>query len=790
MGKTLNAKDLQRIEMRIGKAKQILASSDPEYAKLTPGEQMAAAAKQAAEDIVFEKKRAAINVARQIVAHDINHRFMEAQAPKENRFAALRRIAVVDQDRGANVRAQEQVRQGIVKDSLRQLQQVADVTSKYFGFLTNRAAVRDMIREGMGEDSHNPTAKAAWKAWADVAENLRQQFNEAGGAIRKLSYGYVPQRWDWYKASKVSTEEFIGDFLPRLRRDAYFNENGSPMTDGQLRDFLAKAHDSIRTDGASDLEPGEQGESALKNRRQERRVIHLKDGDAWMDMQAKYGQGSMLEAMIGHVNGMARDIAAMKTWGPNADAGFKTMLDMAEKAESKRMAPDKIAAERYKTQVSYDIASGKLGPMANPTIARMAQNVRALMMFKLGSSAISALSDGANVRAIARANNIPQIKAWLHQMKAWTSSDYRQFVRSQGAGIEATVGHINRFAEEVTHAGMPMQIATSLLRVFGLNFVDGVRRTGMGGVMMEHLGSLVAKHETVPEGTVIASRGITNDTWQIWRQAKLERGMLTPDSVGRVEGLTPSMRRQAMQDLTGAMASDVDTVVPMPTDRTRAKVQAALGAANFARGTVGGELMRSLLQFKGFPLAMFGNAMRRMAGIPTLKGKAFYAAEFIATASILGAVSVQLKELANGKNPQDMTDPKFAGRAFVQGGALGLYGDTLKAVVDPYGFALGDQLGPTVSTIEDFEKLFTKGNRGATGTQLLRGMTPEPFYAKAAIDHLIFQRMQDYFSPGYGMRAQQRAQADFHNGFYWQPSTSRNIPAPQAPNFRTAIGKR
>ena len=40
----------------------------------------------------YEKKRAAINVARQIVAHDINHRFMEAQAPKENRFAALRRM--------------------------------------------------------------------------------------------------------------------------------------------------------------------------------------------------------------------------------------------------------------------------------------------------------------------------------------------------------------------------------------------------------------------------------------------------------------------------------------------------------------------------------------------------------------------------------------------------------------------------------------------------------------------------------------------------------------------------
>ena len=791
LGRTLTAADLRGIQTRIAQARRVLAASDPKYKDMTEGEQVVAAGKQAAQDIAFEKKRTAMNVARQIIAHDTNQTFMQAQAAKgENGFAAGKRIATTYQNRGANVRSQEQIRQGIVNNSVRRFDKLAQVTSKYFGFLTNKSAVRDIVRESRGEDTHNGTAKEAWKAISDVLEDLRQQFNDAGGAIRKLAYGYIPQHWDWYRASKVDADTFVNDFFPRVDRNTLVNENGSLMSDSQVKALLADFHDSVRTDGASDINPGAIGQKALKNRRQERRVIHLKDADSWMDMQAKYGTGSLLEGLVSHVNGMARDIAAMKTWGPNVEAGQKAFLDEAEKAAAGKLTPAEIAQQRYEAQAFMDVAGGKIGPMANPRIARMAANVRSVMLVKLGSSAISALSDGANVRAIARANSIPQIRAWVHQMKAWSSSDYRQFIRSQGAGIEAISHQTARFAEEVTQHGMPSQIANSLLRVFGLNFIDNVRRTGTAGMLMEHLGHLVSQHETVPEGTVIASRGISNETWQVWRQAKLDRDMLTPDSIARVEGLDPKARRQAMQDLTGAMASDVDTVVPMPTDRTRARVQAKLGSANFARGTIGGELMRSMLQFKGFPLAMFGNAWQRMAGLPTTGSKVLYAAEFIATASILGAVSVQLKELANGKNPQDMTDPKFAGRAFVQGGALGLYGDTLKAVVDPYGFALGDQLGPTVSTAEDIEKLFHSGNRAGTAIRLAKGFTPEPFYAKAAIDHLIFQRLQDYYSPGYAQRAQQSAVKDFNNGYYWPPSTAQQVTAPQAPNFNTAIGRR
>ena len=45
-----------------------------------------------------------------------------------------------------------------------------------------------------------------------------------------------------------------------------------------------------------------------------------------------------------------------------------------------------------------------------------------------------------------------------------------------------------------------------------------------------------------------------------------------------------------------------------------------------------------------------------------------------------------------------MTDPKFAARAWIQGGSSGLLGDLVgNALVSPYKEHLTDMLGPTVS---------------------------------------------------------------------------------------------
>lgn len=274
--------------------------------------------------------------------------------------------------------------------------------------------------------------------------------------------------------------------------------------------------------------------------------------------------------------------------------------------------------------------------------------------------------------------------------------------------------------------------------------------------------------------------------------------MLTPASIAQLANRSEGVKRDAMQALVGAVSRDVDTVVPMPTLKARASIEyQALGK----RGTAAGEIARSLLQFKSFPIAMISNHWQRLQQMPTPGGKALYAAELIATSTILGALSVQLKSMVAGNNPQDMTDPKFAGRAFVQGGAAGLYGDVLvNLYASPFKERLTDQMGPLSGSLADLydiarsvydsSKPENKANIGGNVTRFIRGNTPgaNVFWARAAFDHLIFQRLQDYYSPGYNQRVQDRYQKFYGSNQFWPAGTG--VSQIHAPNLKTAIGER
>jgi hypothetical protein len=41
----------------------------------------------------------------------------------------------------------------------------------------------------------------------------------------------------------------------------------------------------------------------------------------------------------------------------------------------------------------------------------------------------------------------------------------------------------------------------------------------------------------------------------------------------------------------------------------------------------------------------------------------------------MGVISVPVRNLPKGKEPQDMSEPGFWGRAFTQGGGAGIFGD-------------------------------------------------------------------------------------------------------------------
>ena len=115
------------------------------------------------------------------------------------------------------------------------------------------------------------------------------------------------------------------------------------------------------------------------------------------------------------------------------------------------------------------------------------------------------------------------------------------------------------------------------------------------------------------------------------------------------------------------------------------------------KGTAMGEIMKSMLQFKSFSASFLMRHGSRTMAQQGIKGKAAYAIPLIAMTTVLGGLVVQLKELANGNDPQTMWDSddpekslEFFKRSFVAGGGLPVLGDILVAGTDTSGRDTGD----------------------------------------------------------------------------------------------------
>ncbi|MCJ9708040.1 hypothetical protein ACLQ8Z_03075 [Bordetella hinzii] len=248
------------------------------------------------------------------------------------------------------------------------------------------------------------------------------------------------------------------------------------------------------------------------------------------------------------------------------------------------------------------------------------------------------------------------------------------------------------------------------------------------------------------------------------------------------------------------MMAVVEAETSMAVIEPGARERAALyGGFNQRRGNIPTELYRSALQFKSFPIAMMMRHGARALGQPTGWGKAGYVAGLVGLTTVLGGLALQLNEVASGRDPLDMTDPRFMGHAFMKGGALGIYGDFLFSDYTQFGSTLAGILGgPILGDVETLMKA-TMGNvqrtaegrdsdSGAAAIRLLKGKIPfaNLWYTKAATDRLIFNQLQELASPGYLRRMERRARKEFGQEYFWRPDSA--VPD-RAPDLSRAAGQ-
>jgi hypothetical protein len=330
-------------------------------------------------------------------------------------------------------------------------------------------------------------------------------------------------------------------------------------------------------------------------------------------------------------------------------------------------------------------------------------------------------------------------------------------------------------------------------------------RQGFTLTMNAKLGSMTRKawSEIDARDQVRLSRaGITEADWAVLNSVQLERWngreLLTPQAIKESGHLGLAERVFSLIHDEGEFA------VTQPDMKARAIT--TMGGQQ--AGTWGGELARTTMQFKAFPITMFTRHYARMLddvnGTRPVANRALYGAALMASLLGLGALSFQTKTVLQGKDPIDMDQPRFWIKALSVGGGLGIAGDLV--LIDPSesaGDAMGklakNLAGPAIGSASELvvKNIVENAWQAAEGkdthweAELLawtRSNTPgaSVWWVKPFLEHSFLNAVNENLSPGYLARIQGRAKKDWGTDYWWKP---RDAMPDRAPDIAGAFGQ-
>lgn len=701
------------------------------------------------------------------------------------------------------------------------------------GFFQDPEKALLLVRELRGEDTGDAMAKRGAEAFRDVAEEARDTFNRAGGDVGKLDDWGMPQHHSQEKVAAAGRDVWVDSMMNRVDRARYTDDAGVPYDDVRMREFLGKAWDNIATDGLASMEPGKRGKSGkVANRHSEERQIHFKDAQTVIDYWKEFGEKTLVEVLDGHIATMARDIAFVEKFGPNPNTTYQTLRDAAlrDAAMADPTKTTQLQGEAVKLDELWNYASGRTKASANLAMSGIADAIANLNVAgKLGGAVIASLfGDKVMFEAVAHLNNVPAVKRWTTELAMLNPANAveRRLLERNGLMLDSVRSGLNRFYEGLGKSDWTGKVANAVMRITGMNAINELRKGAFGLSMFSAIGNEIAAGKSFKDldksdVRLLRNWGIDEADWNVWKLATRSKirdvdNVLLPEAIRQIRtadlqtaGIIPSgqgpeieaqaaqAKRDAVIKLLGAVNTESEFAVVTPGWSERAAFYGDL-----QRGTVKGEIVRSMLQFKSFPWAYFSRGMDAVANQEGAAPKAAMVAYLIAANTLAGAMILQTREVLTGKDPRSMVDEnwlKFWGAAFLQGGALGIYGDFLYgANQSRYGSGILESLaGPTVGPILELglvqpmaaAKAKMEGRESHLAAQTiqdLKGFIPggNIWYAKAALDHLIWQNVMETLSPGYLANIRARTQKEYGQRWYWEPGET--MPE-RAPNFEEAF---
>jgi len=650
------------------------------------------------------------------------------------------------------------------------------------------------------------------------ARNTRNRF---GAWIRDLQ-GYITrQSHDMFKIREVSDKDWIDFVLPRLDLDK-MTRLGLISADDPVRslraiydDFAAGVHMKAQA-GEADIAALGRGAN-LARRESVSRSLYFKDGLAAYEYNDRFGSGRLAESVLSGLDASARSAALLKNLGTNPQATLMRLLDEYE--DSLVGDPARRETFRSKRKIIMDMlghVDGTANIPGNVTAAKVGSFLRALQsMAKLGGAVISSITDlsgyAAEMRYAQGKGLLSGVLDGIGKLADGRAKGERaEVLASLGLFHESVLGNVAARFDSPDLIGGKMAAAMQMF--FRLNGLAWWTESLRDGAALSHSHYLARQAGKGWDGVnsidadikrLLQLYNIDAGKWDILRIATMQeadgRAYMTPEGLRTV----PRAALENYITQVGRVANDA-TVANLLDDLSQALRVMAIDRAHHAvlepgartrafmlrgtqPGTVPGEMLRYIGQFKSFSIAMIQMTLGREIygrGYDTLgeylkkgHGDMLGLAAYIGLTGLMGYAAMSAKDLLRGKEPRPPADPRTWAAALIQGGGLGLYGDFLFGEFNRMGRTFtASAVGPVAGLADTAFDLFSRARRGddLAGASLNAALQNTPFmnlfYVRPVLDYLIIYRLQEAINPGYLRRMERRIERENGQSFILPPS--------------------
>jgi hypothetical protein len=414
---------------------------------------------------------------------------------------------------------------------------------------------------------------------------------------------------------------------------------------------------------------------------------------------------------------------------------------------------------------------------------------------QLHSAALGSLPDYAFMKSVASFNGLDPVRMMGEYLKGTINP--RQ-ARQMGLLVQDGIrGMRDHAGEQFTGSGMVRIVggaAEMVMRGTGLDAHTQAGRTAIGKEFLATLADVADKNWTdLPalNRNFLERYAINAKEWDLLRTKGMEgeRLFLDPLPLTREAGAS----RSAGMKLLGAIDAESARGMNEGSLATRAMLLGTTKPGDFT-----GEFLRAL-QYKGFSASVMLKSGWRMVdnlfGEAGVMPRGRYVAALAIEATVLGALSLQLKNLASGKDLESMETVNFWAKAGAQGGAGGMLGDFVKTMWQTRGSEdIGRMVTPTAGLLVDTYAL-TTGNAAqwwdAKNTNFEREavrygkkyLLPRFWMTNLAVDRMGWDTLQRAADPEASrafQRLQQQLQKNTGQHYFSPPGSDLgNMRAPE-----------